>query len=314
MKQAKNIKELLDFAHNKYKAKNAINIDKEYRKDINFFYYRFDIYSLARAIKNKIKTDKVAIITENRYEFLVTYLANLILNNKIIIIDDKMNLKETNKILKKYNVNTIFFSNKHKDKILEIHKNNKNSKNFNLINFDSNNKFPIIEYEKLMNLGRYIENYTIENMPPPDEKINNIIIVNSDGAKEYSEEDFIKSAYIVGKNINIRKRKEIIAEESMNTFYKILIKVVMPLLYGQSIQFSEKECKGKYNIKIVEESSNKITIKYKNKKYLIANINDQTYVAKVEDYLLNYRFNKEKPNFILIKSNKKERIGTKAVY
>ena len=163
MKQILTVKGLVDFAYNKYKSKNAATIDKGYIKDINYFNYRFDIYSLARAINSKIKNKRIAIISESRYEFFVTYLANIMLRNTIIVIDSNLSQNSITKIIKKYNINTIFFSKTNKSKILEIFKNNIKKKNLNLVNFDSNNKFPIIEYEKLINLGRYIEDYSTQH-------------------------------------------------------------------------------------------------------------------------------------------------------
>ena len=120
MKEALTIKELIDFAYSRYKSKKAIGIDIGYIKEINYFNYRFDIYSLVRAINSKINDKKVAIISENRYEFLVTYLANIILKNTIVIIDSNLSSKAIERIIKKYNIKTIFFSNKNKNKILEI--------------------------------------------------------------------------------------------------------------------------------------------------------------------------------------------------
>lgn len=304
MKEALTIKELIDFAYSRYKSKKAIGIDIGYIKEINYFNYRFDIYSLVRAINSKINDKKVAIISENRYEFLVTYLANIILKNTIVIIDSNLSSKAIEGIIKKYNIKTIFFSNKNKNKILEIC--NIKKKKLNLVNFDSNNKFPIIEYEKLINVGRYIENYSIDNIPDTEEKIKNIVIANLEGINEYSQQDLIKSAYIIGKKLNIRKKKSILADSSINTFYQTVIKIVLPLLYGLSIQFYEDdELSKKNNIDIIEENKNRIMIEYRNNKYSIENINTDTYVRKIEDSLLKEGKGETSTNFILIKSNKK---------
>lgn len=304
MKEALTIKELIDFAYSKYKSKKAISIDIGYIKEINYFNYRFDVYSLVRAINSKIKDKKVAIISENRYEFLVTYLANIILKNTIVIIDSNLSQKAIEGIIKKYNIKTIFFSNKNKNKILEIC--NIKKKKLNLVNFDSNNKFPIIEYEKLINVGRYIENYSIDNIPDTEEKIKNIVIANLEGINEYSQQDLLKSAYIIGKKLKIRKKKNILADSSINTFYKTVIKMVLPLLYGLSIQFYEDdELSKKNSINIIEENKNRIMIEYRNNKYSIENINTDTYVRKVEDSLLKEGKGETSTNFILIKSNKK---------
>ena len=162
MRKINTVKELVDFAYNRYKTKKAITIESDYIKNINYFNFRFDIYSMARVIKSKenqirnnninniiimgkiIRNNKIAIISEFRYEFLVTYLANIMVNNAVILIDNKLSKNAMEKVIKKYNINTIFFSSTYKEKVLEIIKNN-NCNNFNLINFDSENQFPIIE-------------------------------------------------------------------------------------------------------------------------------------------------------------------------
>ena len=309
MRKILTVKKLLDFAYNKYKIKNAIRIKKGSIKNINYFNYIFDVYSLARVIKSKINDKNIAIISENRYEFLVTYLANVILKNKVIIIDINLSKNAITKIIKKYDINTVFFSEKNKEKILEIYNFNIKKKKLNLINFDSNNKNPIVEYEKLINIGRYIENNSIDNIPDTDEEIKNIVIANLSETKEYSQEDLLTSAYIIGKNLKIKKKKEILADDTINSFYKIVIKIIIPLLYGLNIQYTLEDYQNlKNNIEIQEEEKNKITVKYRSNKYLIENINIYTYVMKVENELQRSKQKKETPNFILIKSNRKEKI------
>lgn len=309
MKQILTVKGLVDFAYNKYKSKKAITLDRGYRKSINYFNYRFDIYSLARAINSKINSKKVAIISESRYEFCVTYLANVMLENTVIIIDNGLSQNAISKIIKKYDINTVFFSNTNKDKILEIFKNNTKKKKLNLVNFDSNNKFPIIEYEKLINLGRYIEDNSVDNIPDIEGKDKNIIIVNLKGIKEYSQQDFIISAYIIGKNIKLKKKKEILSDININTFYKTVTKIILPLLYGLNIQFiTDDNQKSENNIEILEEEKNKATIHYRKNKYIVQNHNVDTYLLRVEDNLLKKENKKESPNFVLIRSNKREKI------
>lgn len=304
MKQISSTKELIDFAYTRYKTKSAITIDNGNTKNINYFNYRYDIYSLARAIKSKIKSKNVAIISENRYEFLVTLLSNMMLKNRVILIDAKLNQSQISKILKKYNINSVFFSNSNEVKVLEICSSLKKKK-LNLVNFDSNSKFPIIEYEKLINIGRYMENYSIDNISGSEDNAKNIVIANLEGIREFRQEDFIISANIIGNFIKLRKKKEIKAEDGIDNFYKVVVKIILPLLYGLNVKFYNSECKDiKEDLKILQESKNKCMLYYKNSKYLVQNINVETYLVKVEE-MLTKRNKKEYPNFVLIKSNKK---------
>lgn len=318
MKKAIGIKELINISYNKYKSKNAITIYKnEYEKNINYFNYKFDIYSLARALKSKqnnIKNQKVAIISENRYEFLVTYLANIIVKNTVVIIDNSLNKEAVEKIIKKQQINTVFFSEKNKEKIFEIYKLNENSckqRNLNLISFEPINKFPIIEYEKLINIGRYIENYSIDNEVESEEnyKKKNTIIVNKEGIREIYEEDLVESTYIIGKNIKLKKKRKTEPLYEINSFYKIVVEVLLPIMCGMSLQYNRLNDDTKLeNIEITRDVKKEAFITYRNNYYKIKNVGEETEVEKLERKRRIWQKNKriEATSFVLIKSGKEE--------
>lgn len=310
MRKINTVKELVDFAYNRYKTKKAITIESDYIKNINYFNFRFDIYSMARVIKskeNQIRNNKIAIISEFRYEFLVTYLANIMLNNTVILIDNKLSKNAIEKVIKKHNINTIFFSSTYKEKILEIIKNN-NCNNFNLINFDSENQFPIIEYEKLINIGRYIENYSIDNLSKEENREKSTIIVSLAGEKKYSQQEFIESANVIAKTARIRKRKEMNALEQVNTFYEVVIGIILPMICGLNTKYFADNELIKNDLLIIEENNKNMVILYRKHKYLVEHTGINTYVARAEENLPAREHKKDTQNFVLIKSDKKDRI------
>ena len=310
MRKINTVKELVDFAYNKYKTKKAITIESDYIKNINYFNFRFDIYSMARVIKskdNQIRNNKIAIISEFRYEFLVTYLANIMVNNAVILIDNKLSKNTLEKVIKKHNINTIFFSNTYKEKILEIIKNN-NCNNFNLINFDSENQFPIIEYEKLINIGRYIENYSIDNLSKEENREKSTIIVSLAGEKKYSQQEFIESANVIAKTARIRKRKEMNALEQVNTFYEVVIGIILPMICGLNTKYFADNELIKNDLLIIEENNKNMVILYRKHKYLVEHTGINTYVARAEENLPAREHKKDTQNFVLIKTDKKDRI------
>ena len=310
MRKINTVKELVDFAYNKYKTKKAITIESDYIKNINYFNFRFDIYSMARVIKskeNQIRNNKIAIISEFRYEFLVTYLANIMVNNTVILIDNKLSKNTIEKVIKKYNINTIFFSNTYKEKVLEIIKNN-NCNNFNLINFDSENQFPIIEYEKLINIGRYIENYSIDNLSKEENREKSTIIVSLAGEKKYSQQEFIESANVIAKTARIRKRKEMNALEQVNTFYEVVIGIILPMICGLNTKYFADNELIKNDLLIIEENNKNMVILYRKHKYLVEHTGINTYVARAEENLPAREHKKDTQNFVLIKADKKDRI------
>lgn len=310
MRKINTVKELVDFAYNKYKTKKAITIESDYIKNINYFNFRFDIYSMARVIKskeNQIRNNKIAIISEFRYEFLVTYLANIMVNNTVILIDNKLSKNAMEKIIKKHNINTIFFSSTYKEKILEIIKNN-NCNNFNLINFDSENQFPIIEYEKLINIGRYIENYSIDILSKEENREKSTIIVSLAGEKKYSQQEFIESANVIAKTARIRKRKEMNALEQVNTFYEVVIGIILPMICGLNTKYFADNELIKNDLLIIEENNKNMVILYRKHKYLVEHTGINTYVARAEENLPAREHKKDTQNFVLIKTDKKDRI------
>lgn len=310
MRKINTVKELVDFAYNRYKTKKAITIESDYIKNINYFNFRFDIYSMARVIKskeNQIRNNKIAIISEFRYEFLVTYLANIMVNNTVILIDNKLSKNAMEKVIKKYNINTIFFSSTYKEKVLEIIKNN-NCNNFNLINFDSENQFPIIEYEKLINIGRYIENYSIYNLSKEENREKSTIIVSLAGEKKYSQQEFIESANVIAKTARIRKRKEMNALEQVNTFYEVVIGIILPMICGLNTKYFAGNELIKNDLLIIEENNKNMVILYRKHKYLVEHTGINTYVARAEENLPAREHKKDTQNFVLIKTDKKDRI------
>ena len=310
MRKINTVKELVDFAYNRYKTKKAITIESDYIKNINYFNFRFDIYSMARAIKskeNQIRNNKIAIVSEFRYEFLVTYLANIMVNNAVILIDNKLSKTAIEKIIKKHNINTIFFSSTYKEKVLEIIKNN-NCNNFNLINFDSENQFPIIEYEKLINIGRYIENYSIDNLLKEENREKSTIIVSLAGEKKYSQQEFIESANVIAKTARIRKRKEMNALEQVNTFYEVVIGIILPMICGLNTKYFADNELIKNDLLIIEENNKNMVILYRKHKYLVEHTGINTYVARAEENLPAREHKKDTQNFVLIKTDKKDRI------
>lgn len=310
MRKINTVKELVDFAYNRYKTKKAITIESDYIKNINYFNFRFDIYSMARVIKskeNQIRNNKIAIISEFRYEFLVTYLANIMVNNAVILIDNKLSKNAMEKVIKKYNINTIFFSSTYKEKILEIIKNN-NCNNFNLINFDSENQFPIIEYEKLINIGRYIENYSIDILSKEENREKSTIIVSLAGEKKYSQQEFIESANVIAKTARIRKRKEMNALEQVNTFYEVVIGIILPMICGLNTKYFADNELIKNDLLIIEENNKNMVILYRKHKYLVEHTGINTYVARAEENLPAREHKKDTQNFVLIKTDKKDRI------
>ena len=313
LKKIENIKEMVDEKYLPNKNKTAVIINKEnYIRNINYYNYKFDIYSMVRALADKrinIKNVTIALISENRYEWLVTYLANSILGNNIIIFNKNCTSNMIEKTIKKLRINTIFFSEKYKDKINEAlkseinsksnqKKKNKNSK-INLINFDSNNNPNNINYEKLMNIGRYIENYTIDKNRNNNElKQVETIFISKDGKKIIFQQELITATIRIKEALKIwnKKNKKINATENINTVYELIMQCLLPYYYGINTYYYNDNI-SKKDISIENTMQNELIFTYKNKRYRVNGCDESLALTRIEN-------NKKLSNFIIIKNKK----------
>ena len=311
LKKIENIKELVDEKYIPNKNKTAVTINKKnYIRNINYYNYKFDIYSMVRAITDKrftINNNIIAIISENRYEWLVTYLANSLLGNSIIVFDNNCTSNTIEKTIRKLKINTIFFSEKNKEKINEAlkseinikqKKKNKNLK-INLINFDSNNNPNYIKYEKLMNTGRYIENYTIDK-EMVNKELNNVetIFISNVGKKKFSQMQLVTSTLKIKDSLHIfnKKNKKINTIESINTMYELIMQCLLPYYIGISTYYYNDYI-SKKDITIEKTIQDELIFIYKNKKYRLNGLDENMALTKIE--------NKKKfSNFIIIKNKK----------
>ena len=309
MKETKNVKKIIDIGSNDFRERKAIETkENNVNKYINYFNYKFDIYALAIAINrlhNKGEKNTIAIISENRYAWQVTYLANCILQNTIVIIPSDTKTMEIENAIKKYNIKTIFYSKRNEKTVLELYKLNKKSKvrSINLINFDSSNNPNVINYEKLLNVGRYIENSRDNNIK--QEIINSkTVIINTSQEMCIENNKLIDFALKVKKQIrlwNFRPRR-IIATRQINSFYEIIVEVILPMICGMNVTYITEECK-KSDI-YIQTVRSICEIYIKQKKYVLSDIESNFKVVKAN----KNKENKNMAKFQIINNNNPKKI------
>ena len=116
----------------KYFEKNKI-------KEMSYSEVVEKISSIYNYLKiNKIDNKNIGIMSENRYEYITIYLAS-VFNNVICPIDKELTDETLKKLIDKYDIEVLFYTNKMKDKLSLINKREKR-----LINIDE-------EYSKITN-------------------------------------------------------------------------------------------------------------------------------------------------------------------
>lgn len=129
--ESNNIKEIIYNSAKIYKDNVAFTIKHQNEKEIKYQDITYkelldDINALGTAMYLKgAKNKRVAIIGKNRYEWIVTHLANLLGGIVSIPLDKDLQLEELENSLIRSKANYIVFDEKIVDRIEEIKKNNK---------------------------------------------------------------------------------------------------------------------------------------------------------------------------------------------
>lgn len=138
--------EVVEYAAKKYKNKTAFtyrsgknNIDKK-----SYFDFLDDIKIFSNSLlEQKIKNKRIALYSENSYEWLVIYFSVVRTGNIIIPLDKELNAEDVCSIVRDGDVDIILYSNALKDNI--------KIKNSEILQLDILNI-----YEKFMEIGRLL--------------------------------------------------------------------------------------------------------------------------------------------------------------
>lgn len=128
-KEFKNIREVIQNAIKKYSCNNAFiikNKEGSNQKYTNITYkqFGFDIDCLGSSlIKRKLKGKRIAIISPNRYEWIVSYLATVNGTGVVVPLDKGLPDKEIESLLQRSHAEAIIFDKKYKDVMKQIQEN-----------------------------------------------------------------------------------------------------------------------------------------------------------------------------------------------
>ena len=130
VKEFQNIKEIVYNSASKYSENIAFVIKHQKNKKVeyeNITYKKLleDINKLGTAFyKNNLKNKRVAIIGRNRYEWVISHLANLLGGIVSVPLDKDLQYDELESSLIRSKADAIIFDEKLKDIILSIKENN----------------------------------------------------------------------------------------------------------------------------------------------------------------------------------------------
>ena len=154
----KNLREVINNSVKLYSEKNAFILKEKKEKDVrykNITYKEFkkDIDSLGTALLNMgLKEKRVAVISKNRYEWSVSYLAVLNGVGIAVPLDKSLPPQEIKSLLERSKADAVIFEEKYIDIMKEIKK--ENSKLTKYICMDDTTDSDFISYKEIIKEGR----------------------------------------------------------------------------------------------------------------------------------------------------------------
>ncbi len=162
VKEFKNIREIINNSIEKYPENKAFiikNNDKNKEKYTNITYRKFgeQINSLGSALVNRgLKNKHIAVISPNRYEWVLTYYAVLNGTGILVPLDKGLPDSEIESLLQRSHSNAVIFDKKN-EKIMKQIKENKTTNVTEFICMDENDTFPSIN--ELLTEGKELLNH-----------------------------------------------------------------------------------------------------------------------------------------------------------
>lgn len=120
--QINNLKEMVIYCAKTYKDSTVFQF-KQNNEIIKISFQKFldDINSLGTAFNNcGLKNEKIALIAENSYEWILSYFAVISGGNVIVPIDPEMSNAQMKQIIDKTKISTIICSEKYFEKIQNV--------------------------------------------------------------------------------------------------------------------------------------------------------------------------------------------------
>ena len=249
-KKYSDLKEMLNQTKEKFGEKTAFYLDGETienSRKVSYNEFIKDINSLGTAmIEMGLKGKRIAVISENRYEWEVAYLAISCGTGVVVPLDKALQIEEIESLIIRSEVEAIFYSKKYDEFMNTIQKNG-NSKLKYFISMDlEKNDFNKFSQKEITQKGR--ELLEKGNKEFIEAKINNEemnIMLFTSGTTSKSKSVMLSHKNICTNMIDIRECFEVDETDTFLSFlplhhtFECTVGFLYPISVGSSIVFSK---------------------------------------------------------------------------
>lgn len=127
-----NLKEVINFAAENHGNKAAFIFERDNKRiTISYNQFKQDINALATVLVDMVKqNNRISILGENSYEWLLTYFATTNSGNVIVPIDKELSIADIQKHLDLVDIDVFVYSDKYSDIVAELKKSNSSIKRY----------------------------------------------------------------------------------------------------------------------------------------------------------------------------------------
>ena len=246
----KNLKEMLDITGKMYGDKPAYKFKTNNPGEFNIIThkeFREDINKLGTALIDLgLKDKKIAVISENRYEWGLAYLATCCGTGIIVPLDKSLPENEIASLIERSNVEAIFYSKKYDEIMKKIRDSNKyNLKYYISMEKETNNVDVYSEHELVKKGEKLIKEGNRKFLDAKiDEKSMGIMLFTSgttamSKAVSLSHENICTNIYDIASVIELNENDTMLSFLPLHHTFECSVGFLYPISKGVSIAFCE---------------------------------------------------------------------------
>ena len=238
----KTIQELITKIDTKFLESDAIIFEK--KKNISYYKYQnviSEIKKLSYFLINKgiTKGDKIGLLSENRREWIITYLAVTYIGAVIIPISIFWEQAEIKELYLRAKFKLIFSSGIHIEKLIKINKEINSIICFDDLKVSKKQENDILLYERIINMSKMNNEISgvLDSINIKPEDTAEILFVSGKLGVELSHGSIISNIYGIKDTLfpNINKTKNVMTIFPFIHLYPTVFGILLPFLMGWSI-------------------------------------------------------------------------------